>query len=156
MAPNPSTRALNVNSRIPRLLLVTSAAIFAFGAAMHAFAYVAKAQPSISGSNLPPFMVSELKVLWLADSTTLMALALVLGLIAAKPASASGAVIMSLAIVPAAITVLLYVFLGSFYAGHMLLAASAMVFVAGLLMPAAVRANQFVDLRVGAAHGASV
>jgi hypothetical protein len=140
-----------MNSRIPRLLLAASAAIFAFGAAMHAVAYVAKAQPSISGANLAPFMVSELKVLWLADSTTLMALALVLGLIAAKPASASKAVIMLLAIVPAAITVLLYVFLGPFYPGHMLLAASAMVFVAGVLMPAAISTNESVDLRVGAA-----
>jgi hypothetical protein len=134
-----------MKSRIPRLLLATSAAIFAFGAAMHAIAYVAKAQRSISGSNLPRFLVSELKVLWLSDSTTLMALALAFGLIAAKPASASKAMIMLLAIVPAAITVLLYAFLGPFYPGHMLLAASAMVFVAGILMPASLSAKEFVD-----------
>jgi hypothetical protein len=48
---------------------------------MHTVAYVAKALPSISGSNLPPFLRSELKVLWLADSTTLMTLALVFGLV---------------------------------------------------------------------------
>jgi peptidoglycan/LPS O-acetylase OafA/YrhL len=134
-----------MKSRIPRLLLATSAAIFAFGAAMHAIAYVANAQRSISGSNLPRFLVSELKVLWLSDSTTLMALALAFGLIAAKPASASKAMIMLLAIVPAAITVLLYAFLGPFYPGHMLLAASAMVFVAGILMPASLSAKEFVD-----------
>jgi hypothetical protein len=148
MAPNPSTSALDMNTRFPRLLLATSAAIFAFGGAMHAVAYVAKALPSISGSNLPPFLRSELKVLWLADSTTLMALALVFGLIAAKPAAAGKAVIMLLAIVPAAITALLYVFLGPFYAGHLLLAASAMVFAAGVLMPASIGANEFVDSRV--------
>jgi hypothetical protein len=145
-----------MNTRFPRLLLATSAAIFAFGGTMHAVAYVAKALPSISGSDLPPFLRSELKVLWLADSTTLMALALVFGLIAAKPAAASKAVIMLLAIVPAAITALLYVFLGPFYPGHMLLAASAMVIAAGVLMPASIRASEFVDSKVGGAHGASV
>ncbi len=135
-----------MNSRIPRLLLATSAAIFAFGGTMHAIAYVAKALPSISSSNLPLFLGAEFKVLWLADSTTLMALALVFGFIAGKPASASKAVIMLLAIVPAATTALLYVFLGPFYAGHMLLAASAMVCVAGMIMPAANGANEFVHL----------
>jgi hypothetical protein len=144
-----------MNSRIPRLLLATSAAIFAFGGAMHAIAYVAQALPSISGSNLSPFLRSELKVLWLADSATLLALAVVFGLIAAKPAAASKAVIMLLAIVPAAITALLYVFLGPFYAGHMLLAASAMVFAAGMIMPASSGTNEFIALAGGATHGAS-
>ena len=125
-----------MNSRVPRLLLATSAAIFAFGGIMHALAYAAKALPAISRSNLPPFFGAELKVLWLADSTTLMAIALVVGFLAARPYSASKAVIMLLSGVPAATAMLLYLFLGPFYAGHMLLAASAMVFAAGLIMPA--------------------
>lgn len=133
-----------MDSRIPRLLLAAAAAIFAFGGAMHAAAYTAKALPSISRSNLPPFLGAEIKVLWLADSTTLIALALVLGFIAVKPTSATKAVVMLLAVVPAATTALLYIFLGPFYAGHLLLAASAMVFVAGLIMPATWSGNQCV------------
>jgi peptidoglycan/LPS O-acetylase OafA/YrhL len=123
-------------SRISRLLLAAAAAIFAFGGAMHAAAYAAKARPGIDASNLPAFLGAELKVLWLADSTTLVALALVIGFIAAKPASVAKAVIMLLAIIPAATAVLLYFFLGPFYPGHLLLVASVMVFVAGLVMPA--------------------
>jgi hypothetical protein len=124
-----------MNHRIPRLLLAASAAIFAFGGMMHAAAYMAKASSNISAANLPPFLGAELKVLWLADSTTLMALALVVGFIAAKPVSAARAVVVLLALVPAGTTVLLYLFLGPFYAGHLLMAASVMVVVAGLLMP---------------------
>jgi hypothetical protein len=122
-----------MNPRIPRLLLATAAAICALGGTLHAAAYGAKGLPNISRSNLPPFLSSEIKVLWLADSTTLVALALVFGFIAAKPASATKAVVMLLGLVPAATAALLYFFLGPFYAGHLLLAASAMVFVAGLV-----------------------
>ena len=120
---------------IPRLLLAASAVVFAFGGIMHAAAYVARASSSIDAANLPPFLGAELKVLWLADSTTLMALALLFGFIAAKPTSAARAVIVLLALVPAATTLLLYLFLGPFYAGHMLMAASTMVVIAGLLTP---------------------
>jgi hypothetical protein len=144
-----------VNSRIARLLLAIAAAIFALGGAMHAAAYAAKALPSISGSNLPPFLAAEIKVLWLADSTTLIALALVFGFIAAKRASATKAVVMLLAVVPAATTALLYLFLGPFYAAHLLLAASAMVFAAGLIMPAIRTESQFIAFTESATHGAS-
>ena len=135
-----------MGSRIPRLLLATAAAILAFGGVMHAAAYTAKALPSINGSNLAAFLGAEFKVLWLADSTTLVALALVIGFIAAKPASVAKAVIMLLAAIPGATAVLLYFFLGAFYAGHLLLAASVMVFVAGLVMPALDCGNESVGV----------
>lgn len=125
-----------MNSSIPRLMLAASAAIFAFGGVMHAVAYSAKALYSINGSNLSPFLASEIKVLWLADTTTLIGLALVFGFIAAKPTTVTRIVIVMLAVIPAGTTLLLYLFLGPFYAGHMLLAACAMVVISGLLMPA--------------------
>jgi hypothetical protein len=120
--------------RTPRLLLAASAAIFAFGGIMHTAAYVAKASSSIDAANVPPFLGAELKVLWLADSTTLLALALLFAFIAAKPASAARVVVVLLALIPAATAMLLYLFLGPFYAGHMLMAASVMAIIAGLLM----------------------
>jgi hypothetical protein len=118
-----------------KALLAIASLIFGFGGVMHAIAYRAKALASLDASNLAPFLGSELKVLWLADSTTLIALAVVVGTIALKPQSASRTVIMSLALMPAATALLLYEFLGGFYAGHMLMAASAMVFAAGFLAP---------------------
>ena len=125
-----------MNSVTSRLLLASAAAIFLFGAAMHTIAYAAKASRLISSSGLSAFFASELKVLWLADSTTLFALSLVIALIAANPKSADKVLVMLLALVPFAITLLLYAFVGPFYAGHLLLIASAMVFAAGLIMPA--------------------
>ena len=119
-----------------RGLLAVAAAIFGFGGAKHAIAYRAAGLPGISSSNLPPFLGAELKVLWLADSTTLVALAVTIGYVALKPSSANGTVIMLLALLPTATALLLYGFLGGFYAAHMLMAASAMVFAAGLLASA--------------------
>ena len=121
--------------RAARLLLALSAAIFAFGAAMHALAYRATASAQIENANVPAFLGRELKGLWLTDSTTLAAMALLCAFVAARPDAASGYFVMLLSLVPAATAAVLYVFLGGFYAAHMLMAASAMVFVAGLLLP---------------------
>lgn len=125
----------NMNSLISRLLHGASALVFAFGGVMHAAAFAAKALPSIDGSNLPPFFGAELKVLWLADSATLIALALIFAVIAVKPAVATRTIVMLIALIPFATTLLLYFFLGPFYAGHLLLAACVMAVVAGFLMP---------------------
>jgi hypothetical protein len=123
-----------MNRRTPRLLLAVSAAIFAFGGVMHTTAYVAKASASINAANVPPFLGAELKVLWLADSTTLLALAFLFAFIAVKPTSATRTIVVLLALIPTATAMLLYIFLGPFYAGHLLMAASVMAVIAGLLM----------------------
>ena len=103
---------------------------------MHTLAFFAKASRMIGGAGLPPFFSSELKVLWLADSTTLTGLALILGLIAARPEWAARPTIFALSWIPAATTALLYFFLGPFYAAHLLLAATLMVFASALILPA--------------------
>ena len=121
--------------KAPRLLLAASAVLCALGGALHAMVFFAKASSSIDGANLSPLLAAELKVLWLADSTTLMTLALLFGFIALKPCAVSRTVVVLLAVAPAATAVLLYLFLGPFYAGHMLIAASVMACVAGLSMP---------------------
>jgi hypothetical protein len=118
---------------VSRFLLSLAAAIFLLGAVMHASAFFWKANRVIDGSSLKPFFSSELKVLWMADSTTLLGLALVFALIAAKPAWASVPAILVLSWIPAATTVLLYFFLGPFFAAHMLLAATLMVIASALL-----------------------
>jgi hypothetical protein len=122
---------------LSRTLLAVAATIFAFGGAMHGLAYLSKASHDIDGSNLGVFFSREMKVLWLADSTTLLALALVFGFIAAQPRSATKPMVMVLTLIPAATTALLYFFLGSFYAAHMLLAATVMVMAGAIALPSA-------------------
>ena len=118
---------------IPRLLYALSATIFGFGGLMHALAYARKALPDIAASNLTPFFQAELKGLWLCDSTTLVALAILFGFLAVKPAAASRTLVLLIALVPAGTIFVLYTFLGAFYAAHLLLAATAMVVLASLL-----------------------
>ena len=117
-----------------RFLLGLAAAIFGFGGVVHAKAYFAKALPGLDGSNLPSFMADEFKVLWLADSTTLIAIALLLAYLVLRPSAADRTAVMLLALLPAATAALLYVFLGGFYAAHLLMAASAMVFAGALTL----------------------
>ena len=119
---------------IPRTLLAVAAIIFAFGGVLHAVAYFSKASLVIESAGVKTFFGHELKVLWLADSTTLIGLALIFGVLALRPNSVSRPVLLLLALVPGATTALLYWFLGPFYAAHMLLLATAMVCVASLTL----------------------
>jgi len=96
---------------------------------MHALAFP-RAVTAIGASNLPMFFGSILKVFWLADSTTMLALAALFGTIAARPAAASPGVIALIAAVPAALAVLIYTFMGGFFAGHILVVVAAAAFVA--------------------------
>jgi hypothetical protein len=123
-------------TRTPRFLLAFSSLLLAVGGATHAAAFHL-ARAAIATSNLPSFFGNSLKLLWLADSTTMFGLAAVFGLIATRPSAATRAVVLLLALIPAVTAVLLYVFLGSFFAGHLLLAAAGMAFFAGLRFPGA-------------------
>lgn len=124
-----------MNFGVSRLMLAMAAAILALGGVMHSVAFCAKARRVIQGSNLSAFFASEMQVLWLADSTTLISLALLCGYIAARPRCATKPIILLLSIIPGATTVLLYRFVGLFFAAHMLLAATLMIIAAGLGFP---------------------
>lgn len=123
------------NLGLSRLLFALGSAIFLFGAAAHAKAFFGTANRIIDASAAKVFFAHELKVLWLADSTTLMGLAALFGLMAAKPRWAAKPLMLCLSWIPAATTALLYYFLGPFYAAHMLLAATLMVIIATLALP---------------------
>ena len=103
---------------------------------MHAAAYAAVAGPAIAKACLSPFLASELKALWLADTTTLIGLACVTGLLVLRPHAAGRALTILLATIPAGTTALVYRFVGPFYAAHLLLAACIMVVASALLRPA--------------------
>lgn len=121
--------------RIPRLLLAFSSLLAAAGAAIHAAPFD-RALAAISAANLRPFYGNSFKALWLGDSTTLFIFAAISALIAARPSAATRPVVLLLALIPGAVAVLIYIFLGGFFAGHVLLAIAASAFVAGIQFPA--------------------
>jgi hypothetical protein len=121
-----------MTNRLPRSLLAACAAILFFGGLKHAIAFN-RAVSAVASSDLPIYYANAFKTLWLIDSTMLIGLAVVFGLIAAKPAVAAGSVIVLLALMPAVAATLLYTFLGSFLPAHVLLATAAITVIAGLL-----------------------
>ena len=121
-----------MTNQLSRSLLAASAAVLAFAGLLHATAFN-KAASAVASSNLPVLYANVLKAFWLMNSTTLILLAIVFGLTAIRPHVATGSVIVLLALIPAAIAVLLYMFMGMFIPAHMLLAAAAIAFFAGWL-----------------------
>ena len=120
--------------RAPRLLLAFCSLLMAMGCVLHAAAFH-RAQSVVSVSRLPPFFGNSFKSLWLGDSTTMLALAVIFGVIAVRPAVATRPMVLLVALIPAATAVLLYVFLGNFFAGHIHLATATGAFLAGLRLP---------------------
>jgi hypothetical protein len=122
-----------MTSPLSRLLLLISAALLLFGGVVHALAFK-KAVAAVADSNLAAFYARALKGLWLIDSATLIILACLFGLLAARPTMAGGLVVALMALIPAATAALLYYFIGAFMPAHLLLAAAALAFTAGLLI----------------------
>ncbi len=121
-------------TRTPRLLLAVSSLLSAVGGAMHAIAF-RKALTAVDASNLPRFYGGSSKGLWLADSATLFILAAIFGVVAARPSTGTRPILMLVALIPAATAILLYTFLGNFFAGHLLLVIAALAFFAGVQFP---------------------
>ncbi len=126
--------------RTPRFLLILAAVLLIAGAASHAAA-LNKALPIIDASGLPPFYSGSFKALWLADSATLLVLAAIFIVITARLDIAIRSLLILLAFIPLATAVLLYTFLGNFFAGHLLLAIAALVVVAGVRLPRSAAAD---------------
>jgi hypothetical protein len=117
-----------------RLLLAFASLLSAVGGTIHAAAF-RKALAAIDASNLPHFYGASSKGLWLADSATLFLLAIIFGLISARPSIATRPLVILIALIPAATATLLYNFLGNFVAGHLLLTIAALAFLAGFQFP---------------------
>jgi hypothetical protein len=122
-----------------RILLAFAALCLAAGGATHAVAFP-KAAMVIDGSNLSAFFASAFKGLWLSDSASLFASALAFGFIAARPGSAARPLILLLALAPLASAAMIYATMGNFFAGHLLLLASAAALLGGALHREASRA----------------
>jgi hypothetical protein len=113
-----------------RFLLGFSSLLAIVGGLMHASAF-RKALAAFASSNLQAFFGNSSKALWLGDSSTLIILGAIFGLISIRPAAATGPVIVLLALIPAATAILIYVFVGAFFAGHLLMIIAAAALVAG-------------------------
>ena len=101
---------------------------------MHTLAFK-KAVAAVAASDLAPFFGKALKGLWLIDSTMLITLAIVFGLIAVRPVMASSVVVALLALMPAVVAILVYWFMGAIWPAHLLLVVATLGFTGALLLP---------------------
>ncbi|HEY0783392.1 MAG TPA: hypothetical protein VGE98_13115 [Thermoanaerobaculia bacterium] len=121
--------------RLSRALLAVSAVILFLGAALHTSAFPKLAAVAAS-SNLPRFYAGVFQALWLIDSSLLAGLGLAFACVAARPRLAARSLIGLLALIPAAVSAILYTFLGPCPPAHLLLAASVLASAAALPRPA--------------------
>jgi hypothetical protein len=122
-----------MNGRVSRVLIGLAALALAADAGLHWILFGQNALKAIDASNLPPTLLADFKVLWIADVTTLLSVAAVFAWTAVSPASASRPVIIVLSIIPAAIGVLCFAFGAPAYAGFNMLGAAAFAAVGGVL-----------------------
>jgi hypothetical protein len=122
-----------MHAALPRWLLAIAAVLLLLTAVLHTSAF-ARTRAEVAASNLTTFFGRSFEALWLIESVTLLTLTVVFGLVAAQPATASGAVVALLALAPAGTAAILYRFIGGgFVPAHLFLLAAVLAFVAGLL-----------------------
>jgi hypothetical protein len=119
-----------VTDGLARLLVGAASALLAFGGVMHALAFPLADEAAAS---LPAFFAGSLRLLWLADSAVMLTLAMAFALSALRAGAASRLMIAVLSVIPLATAALVYVFLGAFFAGHLLAASGALALLGSLL-----------------------
>ena len=124
----------------PRALLTLSAVLSAVGGVMHGVAFP-KARAAYDASNVAVFFGDSAKGLWIADSATLLLLAVIFGLAAAKPSTATRSSLILAACIPIGTAVILYTFLGGFFAGHLLMVIAALAIGGAFGFPTAVKSG---------------
>ncbi len=116
----------------PRLLFASAALLQLLGGLFHARAFFL-ASAAVAESNLNQFFGGSFKALWLAEAATMLVMAAILAFLAARPSSTARVVIILLALIPLAVSALIYVFIGPFLAGHLLFLTALVILLAGLL-----------------------
>lgn len=124
-----------MRSRVARVILGLCSLILALGGLAHAKAFRG-AQRAIGAAHLPAIYGNDFKALWLADSATLLTVAALYAMIAARPSVASRTLLMMISGIPAATAIFIYMFVGNFYAGHLLLAAAGAAAFSAIWLPA--------------------
>ena len=120
--------------RIPRLMLALCSLLLAFGGYAHAKAFRGAAS-AIDNARLATMYAKDFKALWLIDSMTLFIVALFFALSAVRPSLATRFSLIVVASIPAVTATLIYIFVGSFYAGHLLLGTAGVAILAALWFP---------------------
>jgi len=120
---------------ISRVLIGLAAAALAVDASLHWILFGQNTLVAIGRSNLPPVLIANFKVLWVADVSTLLGLAAAFGWAAIRPASASVESILMLSAIPAALGALCFVYGAPSYAGANMLIAAALA-AAGAIVKA--------------------
>jgi hypothetical protein len=134
--------------RLPRVLLTAAAALSAIGGMMHGVAF-SKARAAYDASNVAAFFGASAKGLWIADSATLLLLAVIFGLAAAKPSTATRSSLILAACIPIGTAVMLYTFLGGFFAGHLLMVIGALAIAGARGFPATTKSGTLLGAFAG-------
>jgi len=121
-----------MGNSLSKIFLGVASALLLFGGAVHTLAFK-KAATAIAASDIAPFFGKALKALWLIDSTMLITLGIVFGLIAVRPVVASSVVVALLTLIPAIVAILLYCIIGAVMPAHLLVVVAALGFAAALL-----------------------
>jgi hypothetical protein len=124
-----------MSERAARLLFGLSSLLLALGGAAHAAAFP-RALRALVESGLPPFLANGMKALWLADSTTSLIVAAIFAAAAARPTPSARVLLMLAALVPAATGILIYLFVGGFYAAPLMVGIGIAAFTAAIMLPA--------------------
>ena len=109
--------------RIPRMLLALSSLLHVSAAIAHASAFP-RAAAVLAGAHVAPVYAGMFKSLFLSDSTTLTIIAAVVAFLAARPATATRTLVVLVALVSAATGAMVFIFMGGFFAGYWMVAAS--------------------------------
>jgi len=122
----------SMNSPLARTLFAGAALNLIGGALRHAAAY-GQLTAGVAASGLTPVLGNAYRALWMADSTTTATVGVVAALLAFRPALATRALVILLALIPAATAVFIYHFLGAYPPGHLMITAAALMVVAALV-----------------------
>ena len=115
-----------------RILLAFSAIVFAVGAWIHTSAF-GRMSEAVAKSDLLPFFGNGFRTLWIMDSSVQIALALVFAVVAIRPNAATRPIVILIALVPLATSVVIYYFIGNFIGGHIFLAGGLAAILGALL-----------------------
>jgi hypothetical protein len=117
---------------LSRIFLIFSALVFAIGAWIHTAAF-GRMSAAVAKSDLPSFLGTGFRTLWLQDSVIQIVFALTFAFVAIRPTAATKPIIILIALIPMTTAVLIYCFIGNFIGGHIFLTGAVAAILGALL-----------------------
>ena len=114
---------------LTRAMYILAASILILGSVLHATGFP---RATIEASGLSAFHVNAYAAMWFSDSLAQFTVGLILVFLSSRRNDSSRTVVVLLTLIPAGIAVVVYLFLGSFFGGHLLVAASVAM-IAGVV-----------------------